>query len=96
MEPENANDSAILPVSRSKSDAKRFYDRISRIYDLFSRPFERKHVEEALALLSPEEGESVLEVGFGTGHALKDLGERVGEEGFVVSCNGLPNSVKRI
>ncbi len=49
-----------------------------------------------MALLSPEEGESVLEVGFGTGHALKDLGERVGEEGFVVSCNGLPNSVKRI
>jgi demethylmenaquinone methyltransferase/2-methoxy-6-polyprenyl-1,4-benzoquinol methylase len=96
MEPENGNDSAILPVSRSKSDTKRFYDGISRIYDLFSGPFERKHVEEALALLSSEEGESVLEVGFGIGHALKDLGERVGEEGFVVSCNGLPNSVKRI
>jgi ubiquinone/menaquinone biosynthesis C-methylase UbiE len=87
MEPENGNDSAILPVSRSKSDAKRFYDGISRIYDLFSEPFERKHVEEALALLSPEESESVLEVGFGTGHALKDLGERVGEAGFVVGLD---------
>jgi len=87
MESENANDSAILPVSRSKSDAKRFYDGISRIYDLFSGPFERKHVEEALALLSLEESESVLEVGFGTGHALKDLGERVSEAGFVVGID---------
>jgi demethylmenaquinone methyltransferase/2-methoxy-6-polyprenyl-1,4-benzoquinol methylase len=87
MKLENGNDSAILPVSRSKSDAKRFYDGISRIYDLFSGPFERKHVEEALALLSPEEGESVLEVGFGTGHALKDLGERVGEAGVVVGLD---------
>jgi len=87
MEPENGNDSAILPVSRSKSDAKRFYNRISRIYDLFSGPFERKHVEEALALLSPKESESVLEVGFGTGHALKDLGERLGETGFVVGVD---------
>ncbi len=40
-----------------------------------------------MALLSPEEGESVLEVGFGTGHALKDLGERVGEAGFVVGLD---------
>jgi len=87
MEPENGNDSVILPVSRSKSDAKRFYNRISRIYDLFSGPFERKHVEEALALLSPKESESVLEVGFGTGHALKDLGERLGETGFVVGVD---------
>ncbi len=87
MEPENGNDSAILPVSRSKSDAKRFYDGISRFYDLLSGPFERKHVEEALALLSPEESESVLEVGFGTGHTLKDLGERVGEAGFVVGLD---------
>ena len=40
-----------------------------------------------MALLSPEEGESVLEVGFGTGHALKDLGERVGDAGFVVGID---------
>jgi demethylmenaquinone methyltransferase/2-methoxy-6-polyprenyl-1,4-benzoquinol methylase len=85
--PGSGEDSAVLPVTRSKYDAKRFYDGISRIYDLFSGPFERKHVEEALALLSPEESELVLEVGFGTGHALKDLGERVGEAGFVVGID---------
>ncbi len=87
MVPENGVYPAILPVSRSKSDAKRFYDRISQIYDLVSGPFERKHVEEALTLLSPEEGESVLEIGFGTGHALKDLAKKMSEGGLVVGLD---------
>ncbi len=77
-------DSTVLPVTRSKQDAKRFYDRISRIYDLLSGRFERRHVERALALLSPGEAESVLEVGFGTGHGLKDAAQRIGVVGCVV------------
>ncbi|TET72644.1 methyltransferase domain-containing protein [Candidatus Bathyarchaeota archaeon] len=85
--PGSGKESAVLPVTRSKSEARRFYDGISQIYDLLSRAFERRHVERALELLSPEEGESVLEVGFGTGHGLKDMAERVGIAGGIVGLD---------
>lgn len=88
----------MLPVTRSKHDAKRFYDRICRIYDLLSGRFERRHVERTLRLLSPVEGESVLEVGFGTGHGLKDVAERVGVAGCVVGLelsSGMVRAARR-
>jgi hypothetical protein len=52
LRPDSGEDSKILPVARSKSQARKFYDRISRIYDLLSGPFERKPVEKTLELLS--------------------------------------------
>lgn len=73
----------ILPVPRSKEAAKRFYDRISRVYDYFTVAFERKYAERAVERLSVEEGETVLEIGFGTGHCLKRMAESVGETGKV-------------
>jgi len=50
--------SAVLPVSRTKAEAKRFYDRISRIYGWMTGAFERKHGEKALELLSITDGET--------------------------------------
>jgi len=73
--------SAILPVPRTKEDAKRFYDRISRVYDLLTRAFERRYAEIALARLHVQEGETVLEIGFGSGHCLKRIAESVGQTG---------------
>jgi len=73
--------SAILPVPRTKEDAKRFYDRISRVYDLLTRAFERRYAEIALARLHIQEGETVLEIGFGSGHCLKRIAESVGQTG---------------
>jgi demethylmenaquinone methyltransferase/2-methoxy-6-polyprenyl-1,4-benzoquinol methylase len=71
----------ILPVPRSKEEAKRFYDRISRVYDYLTGAFERKYAEMAVERLSVEEGETVLEIGFGPGHCLKRLAESVGKTG---------------
>jgi demethylmenaquinone methyltransferase/2-methoxy-6-polyprenyl-1,4-benzoquinol methylase len=73
----------ILPVPRSKEEAKRFYDRISRVYDYLTGAFERKCAEMAVERLSVEEGETVLEIGFGPGHCLKRLAESVGKTGKV-------------
>ena len=71
----------ILPVSRTKEEAKRSYDRISRYYDYLTGAFERKYAEMALERLSIRKGETVLEIGFGTGHCLKRIAESVGPNG---------------
>ena len=71
----------ILPVARSKEDARRFYDRISGVYDYLTGTSERRYSAMALNLLSVGEGQSVLEIGCGTGHSLKRIAELVGRTG---------------
>jgi demethylmenaquinone methyltransferase/2-methoxy-6-polyprenyl-1,4-benzoquinol methylase len=84
MKKENgATVSGILPVPRSKEEAKRFYNRISRVYDSLTGAFERKYAEMAVERLFVKEGETVLEIGFGPGHCLKRLAESVGKTGKV-------------
>jgi len=73
--------SAILPVPRSKEEAKQFYDRISRFYNYLSVVFERKYTELALEELSVREGKTVLEIGFGSGHCLERIAQSVGQTG---------------
>ena len=74
---------ATLPVARSKEEAKQFYDRISRFYGYLSATFERKYAEMALEQLTVREGETVLEIGFGAGHSLKQIAQSVGQTGKV-------------
>ncbi|MBN2387408.1 MAG: methyltransferase domain-containing protein [Anaerolineales bacterium] len=61
---------------------RRNYNRMSRWYDLFAGS-ERRFTEAGLRLLDPRPGERVLEIGFGTGHALVGLARAVGEAGQV-------------
>jgi len=68
-------------VSRSKDDAEKYYDRISVIYDWLGGIFERKHAKKALKYLEIENGEIVLEIGFGTGHCLQRIALSVGKTG---------------
>ncbi|MFC1905945.1 class I SAM-dependent methyltransferase [Chloroflexota bacterium] len=73
----------IAPVKRTKCDAKRYYDRISRYYDIVAGSFERKYAQMALDMLSICEGETVVEIGIGTGHCLKSIAQFVGRSGMV-------------
>ena len=73
--------SPVLPVPRTKEEAQRFYDRISRFYDFLTAAFERKYAEMALERLSIEKGEAVLEIGFGSGHCLRQIARSVGKNG---------------
>ena len=73
--------SRVLPVPRTKEEAKRLYDRISRFYDFFTAAFERKYAEMALERLSVKEGEAVLEIGFGSGHCFRQIAQSVGKSG---------------
>ena len=74
---------AILPVPRSREEAKRFYNRISRWYDYLTATSERKYVKKAVQQLSVQLGETVLEIGPGTGFGLKLIAQSVDKTGRV-------------
>lgn len=73
----------ISRVTRSKEVARASYDRMSRWYDLLAGPYERRSGEAGLRELNAREGETVLEIGFGTGHAVLALARSVGDAGRV-------------
>lgn len=70
-------------VSRSKSEAKSSYDRMSKWYDLFAGRSEKKIRDAGLRKLSVRKGERILEIGFGTGHCMEALARSVGSSGKV-------------
>lgn len=84
----------MLRVPRTKAQARASYDRMSRSYDLFAGAFEERLRNLALARLGPASGESVLEIGFGTGHCLVQIAQAVGEEGRVCGVDISPGMVE--
>ncbi|MCF6278363.1 MAG: class I SAM-dependent methyltransferase, partial [Anaerolineales bacterium] len=64
----------ISRVTRTKEDARRTYDAISRWYDLFTGS-EKKFTDLGLNMLNARSGEHILEIGFGTGYALLKLAQ---------------------
>ena len=77
------NQTEIGRVTRSKSQAKATYDRISRWYDLLEGVWEKKYREDARRKLDVKKGEKILEIGSGPGHDLLALAQAVGENGRV-------------
>lgn len=74
-------------TSSAVNAEKHFYDRISKAYDFISDSSEHRAREIGLELLAAAPGESVLEIGFGTGHSLVSLAQAVGETGRVVGLD---------
>jgi ubiquinone/menaquinone biosynthesis C-methylase UbiE len=77
------NEAQISRVTRSKEEAKASYDKMSRWYDTLAGSSEWKYAERGLQKLGVEAGDIVLEIGFGTGHALLALAQSVGNSGKV-------------
>jgi len=70
-------------MTLSRAETKALYDKISKVYDLLSEHTEGPVREAGLRMLAPAAGETVLEIGFGTGHALVWLAHAVGPSGMV-------------
>lgn len=73
----------ISRVKRSKQAAREAYNRISHIYDWLAGSSEIPFMRMGVGMLSVATGESVLEIGPGTGSALVELGTQVGPSGKV-------------
>ena len=77
----------ISRVTRSKQQAIAAYDRLSRWYDWLVAGSEHPLAGSGLKKLNASAGETVLEIGFGTGHALLTLVAAVGDAGKVVGID---------
>jgi ubiquinone/menaquinone biosynthesis C-methylase UbiE len=72
-----------LRVFQSRRQTKAYYNKISRFYDALADRSEAPVRRAGLQLLKAGPGESILEIGFGTGHALVALSNSVGSKGRV-------------
>jgi ubiquinone/menaquinone biosynthesis C-methylase UbiE len=73
----------LRPSTGRSEAARRSYNRLSRWYDLLSIWFEKGFRNSGLELLDVKENETVLEIGFGTGHCIVALARAVGGTGMV-------------
>jgi demethylmenaquinone methyltransferase/2-methoxy-6-polyprenyl-1,4-benzoquinol methylase len=76
-------DQGVTDEHVARLQTRAFYDRISRIYDLFADSSEHAVRDLGVRALGASPGQRILEIGCGTGHALVALADAVGQRGHV-------------
>jgi len=77
----------VLRVFQTKDETKAFYNKIAKVYDLLAEHSEQPMREIGLQMLAAHDGETILEIGFGTGHCLVELARAVGRSGRVLGVD---------
>ncbi len=83
MNTPNDATSEVQRVFTTKEQTRKFYNKISRYYDMLAEASEHPMRERGLQVLAVQPGEKVLEVGYGTGGCLVELARAVGPAGKV-------------
>lgn len=83
----------ILRVFQTRDQVRAYYNKIARFYDLLAERSEQPMREIGIAMLAPQSGETLLEIGFGTGHCLVELAGAVGPAGRVLGIDLAENMV---
>lgn len=73
----------VLRVLQSKDEIRAYYNKIARVYDLLAERSEAPMRAAGLQALDAQPGETVVEIGCGTGHSLLELARRVRPGGAV-------------
>lgn len=73
----------MLPVDRSKRQARLYYDRLSGIYDWLTAG-EKSLIERGVEALNLTPGEAILEIGCGTGTGLVRIAEDLSGIGTIL------------
>jgi len=79
---------------RVKGEIKETYAKLSKIYAALEGIFEKKLRERGLGYLDIQKGETVLEIGFGTGYTLVDIAKSVGETGNAYAVDVTPEMIE--
>jgi demethylmenaquinone methyltransferase/2-methoxy-6-polyprenyl-1,4-benzoquinol methylase len=78
-----AEPSDLLRVLQSRDEIRAYYNKIAKVYDLLTERSEDPMRKAGIDRLNPQPSESMLEIGFGTGHSLVELARRVAPDGTV-------------
>ncbi len=70
----------ILPIQRTNRQAAAYYNRLSHIYDWLTSS-EKKFTLKGIDLLNPQAGETILEIGTGTGASIPPIQAQIGSQG---------------
>ena len=76
----------MLPINRPKAQSQRYYDRLSRIYDWLTAS-EQTLIIKGIDALAPQPGDTILEVGCGTGTGLVEIDRRMQARGQVIGLD---------
>ena len=81
-------------ILRVKGETKETYSKLSKIYAAVEGTLEKKLRERGLEYLDIQKGETVLEIGFGTGYTLVEITKSVGGTGKVCAIDITPEMVE--
>jgi SAM-dependent methyltransferase len=77
----------VAPITRSKDEARNYYNDISSKYEWLAGRFEKEYRDNGVELLAPKSGECILEVGFGTGDSMALIARTIDCSGQLIGID---------